>query len=688
MKKKRLLTSILIISQLLGSCASVVEESGYNQSIDSSYSENVSESSGAEVSEEASMNSQSASAESEEDKSLEESKEESDVSEVVTEMDISSEKALLEILDKDGKTIVLDENITKINLNGEIKAEKLIITTPLSIYLGEKVDISEGVFFEVSTKGEIFIENISKTDVNLEAPLCNVVWVGKGVPSMYYMEKQMNVFSYNGKETNKNMGGLGSAKLSKIVFIDKSGKEFEGQIYGNTVSIESSYTNPIDVNDFDLKGDFTEKAVGKLISKDNKQYYVITDKAGKTRGYEVCIGVREYKLPIINITTDKPILSKDEYVNGSFSMDYNGQYTFAPIENSEIKIKGRGNSSWKLDKKPYKFKFSEKISLFGLTEAKTWVLIANHADRSLIRNQIAYRVGAVLDNMVFVPEAYMVDLFVNGKYMGVFQLSEQIEVKDGRIPGETDSTEVDTDYLFELGGDETETYFGDNVFNTELFIYAEIKNPDSGVLTKEQFNYIKGYVTSVEEAVVNGGDYSALMDVPSLVDWLLLYEFSYNIDGMFRRSDYLLKKKGGKMYFCTPWDFDYAFGNLSLDTPEYNDWICLGTEKTDNYDHYIPENILDYLMKDPEFIALLKARWDEVGQSMLKAAMDTIDSAEKNVSASAIDNFALWNITGIKIQYENRATVNIHTYEGQLKYLRDWVKKRYNWMDKEIRNMK
>lgn len=398
---------------------------------------------------------------------------------------------------------------------------------------------------------------------------------------------------------------------------------------------------------------------------------------------------KTYYLPVVSIETEnhQPVVEKDEKMKGSFSLDYKGTVSYTSIEEVPMTIKGRGHSTWKLDKKPYKIKFDEKLSLFGLTEAKEWVLLANHADKSLIRNKLAFDVGNVLDNVLFTPHAYNVDLYVNGEYMGVYTLVEQIEVKEGRVPGEKDSSELDTDYLLEIGSEGEETSFGSNVFHSLLYIYIEVKNPDADVLTEEQYDYVEKYVEAADRAVIKLDGYEEYIDVPSLIDWFLLNELSYNIDGTFRRSDYLLKKKGGKLYMATYWDYDYAFGNFWRDSQDFDEWICLGNENTVD-DKYIKENWITHLLEDPNFTTQLKNRWEEVRGRVYQVAMASIDDAEKNVFPSAEHNFERWpEILGNKIQYENKNCAVIGTYQGQLDYLRDFVKKRYEWMDKSINAM-
>ena len=117
-------------------------------------------------------------------------------------------------------------------------------------------------------------------------------------------------------------------------------------------------------------------------------------------------------------------------------------------------------------------------------------------------------------------------------------------------------------------------------------------------------------------------------------------------------------------------------------------WRKYQARVLENTKNYITDSWITYLLKDPYFTAQLKARWNEVGEELYHTAMATIDEAEKNVSASAEANFARWpGVLGHKTQYQFHKTANISTYEGQLQYLRDFIQKRYEWMDETIGKM-
>ncbi|MGB2086737.1 MAG: hypothetical protein ACPH63_07225, partial [Flavobacteriaceae bacterium] len=97
-------------------------------------------------------------------------------------------------------------------------------------------------------------------------------------------------------------------------------------------------------------------------------------------------------IAIIRINTNNiPIENKDDYVVGTVSIE--GRGDLPSLEETEMKIKGRGNSTWWQGgiwgKKPYQIKFGDKTPVLNMPEDKKWVLLAELSDKTFIRNQIA-----------------------------------------------------------------------------------------------------------------------------------------------------------------------------------------------------------------------------------------------------------------------------------------------------------
>ena len=93
---------------------------------------------------------------------------------------------------------------------------------------------------------------------------------------------------------------------------------------------------------------------------------------------------------LIETENGAPIESQDEYLRCRISVVNTEQSGFAEIGFTDAGIRGRGHSTWKWDKKPWRVKFDSGVSLFGLHKAKDWVLLANYSDKSLIRNVVAF----------------------------------------------------------------------------------------------------------------------------------------------------------------------------------------------------------------------------------------------------------------------------------------------------------
>lgn len=72
-------------------------------------------------------------------------------------------------------------------------------------------------------------------------------------------------------------------------------------------------------------------------------------------------------------------MSKEVYLNATYSLDPMGAEDiealgtkYAPLP---MQIRGRGHSSWKGAKKPYKIKLDKKTAVMGMPKNKHWALM-------------------------------------------------------------------------------------------------------------------------------------------------------------------------------------------------------------------------------------------------------------------------------------------------------------------------
>lgn len=398
-------------------------------------------------------------------------------------------------------------------------------------------------------------------------------------------------------------------------------------------------------------------------------------------------------IPSVFLTTEDPdAISKDEYVPCTIQIDAGmtgGEYS--STEPLAGEIRGRGHSTWEWAKKPYKIKLEEKSSLIGMSEAKKWVLLANYADESLLRNTAAFEMARSMGTFRFVPHAIPVDVYMNGIYQGVYTLGEQLEVKSSRLAIDDSLANVETGYLLEIGGaDPKVDKEGWNYFDlpSGCGVNILIKSPDTEEdpnaeynWTQEHFDFIYDYMCKADNAITTLTDYERYINVESFIDWFLVHELTYNLDSCFRRSCYITKPKLGKLEMGPVWDFDLAFGNMYMDNPKYNDWATIGNMDSSSY---IGVTWFNYLMTDEKFRSKARERWDEIKDTMTQAAVDAIDSYKPKVKPSAEQNFEIWNTLGLANGFQPFTMKNYNTYLEQVMYLRQFITTRKNWIDENL----
>jgi len=414
----------------------------------------------------------------------------------------------------------------------------------------------------------------------------------------------------------------------------------------------------------------------------------LTDNEGGSRTYRVVVRYADSVIPVISVRTDtgKAVTSKEAYVGATISIDafgVNGWYLpegFTSLEPTRVQIRGRGNSTWEWEKKPYKLKFDSKISVLGMEKAKKWTLLANYADYSLMRNYLAMEVSKVLSPELSPLSQYPVNLFLNGEYQGVYTVGEDKEVKDGRIELAENNGTADTSFLLEIGGYEGDGGWGKTAFTVGLLRFCSIEYPEDDEITQEQADFIIQYCKDADAAVRSLSGYEDYIDVDSFIDWFIANEYFYNLESCFRRSCFLTKEPGGKLKMGPLWDHDLAMGNLYNDFSQYESWAAL----TQEYE-YIEDNWFCYLMKDETFVGRLKDRWNAVKDELLKATTDNIDQMEKTLRVSADYNFRVWKVLGKRaVRPQPKGIVKLKTYEANVTYIRDFLTDRWNWMDKTL----
>ena len=390
-------------------------------------------------------------------------------------------------------------------------------------------------------------------------------------------------------------------------------------------------------------------------------------------------------LPIIRIETfnGEEIPLDKETVNCTVTLESKEQSECA--KNLMATIRCRGNGSMTVGKRtgkyPYKLKFNKRVNPFGTGdgEAKDWVLIANVGDQTMLRNYAAKLLGEKLDGIEYSPNVQYVSVYLNGEYIGVYELTEQIETKDYRVPINDGFTGNKNGFLVELDAYAKKENEEDDINFMVGQSYYTVK---SNVYNDAQKSYIQQYISLVDSAITLGDRtvLENLVDMDSLVDMYILQEFAKNIDVGYS-SFFMYREVDGKLHFGPPWDFDLAFGNdARLDEGSYEE-LYVGTGRED-----FRQNHLWYisLCENQWFMDLVKARWQEVSDTVIAEVIAEVGAMAALLETDMGYNYTRWEFLGKKQQQEPEEIIALTTYKEHADYLIEWMNNRKAWLDGEF----
>lgn len=349
---------------------------------------------------------------------------------------------------------------------------------------------------------------------------------------------------------------------------------------------------------------------------------------------------------------------------------------YDPIADTNATVRIRGNSTSSGAKKPYNIKFSSKTNLFGMGKGKKYCLIANLYDPTLIRNHAAFDFARDI-GLKYTPDSMLVDVYFNGVYGGCYQLCEAISAGSGRVDIDVD----DGDFIIERDArdDPGRTYFYSPYFN----IHYGINEPDD--TTPAQARAVQQKVREAEEALISNSyeQVCELFDIPSLVDEYIVLELFKNVDVDCASTRFYCKD--GKIYGGPVWDFDLSSGNCDLGYYYTYNFGFFG-EYTDSVEGIWVEQYpwFGILLGFTEFRDALCERYLALQDVIVNLYDDTlrgqnyIDRTVSAASGSIARNWqAGWDPS---VKYEIYMRIPDATYEQNVEYFRDWLRRRNEWL--------
>lgn len=415
------------------------------------------------------------------------------------------------------------------------------------------------------------------------------------------------------------------------------------------------------------------------------------------------------------------------------------------IDAADAKVKVRGNWTTSYNKKPLRIKFEKKQSMAGLNdggEYKNWLLLAEYKDFSMLRNRTAFQLaGEILGgDGYYAADSRLVEVYINGEYWGVYLLTEQQEINDGRVEiteAEKDYTGTDIGYFLEYDGyyydeEPLQSFKVNYHHDAELVPYdgnggsGRKASPSangmndvgitikSDIYSQEQHDFIANYVSNVydimyeaaynNKAFVMSDDFKTIsettaltpreavekvVDVRSLVDSYIIAELTCDADIYW--SSFLMSVDFGaggskKLRFEAPWDFDSALGNKDRCSDGKGFFAANIMFDVNGEFEVMCNPWLMVLMNQDWYQELVKERWTEIYNSgAFDRAYEMIASETERFESAFTRNYDRWdNIRNNGARNElSPAAGACSTQKQAADYLKSWLESRVNFLDSQ-----
>ena len=394
-------------------------------------------------------------------------------------------------------------------------------------------------------------------------------------------------------------------------------------------------------------------------------------------------------LPLISIITKNSSEIKDEDIDCKVTIINDGK-----IENNEnASIKLRGRSSKGAQKKPYRLKFDSKQQILNFKgKEKKWTLIANHYDRSFLRNFLAFKISELME-LKFTPRCHPVDVILNGNYQGNYYICDKLEIGKNRVNiAKLEATDISEPnitggYLLQIdassgfsgrGGWKYGNSDSNNTFKTNKGIVGNIEFPKEDEITPEQKNYIIQKLNKFEDEVYNGIFDS--IDLESYSKYFLVEEFSGDPDNVFSSFYFTKERNDDQFHFGPVWDFDLGFDNdkrliPTSEKPEF----CLNYGDSAGTTREFIQKLIGY----KEVMGYIKKTWEKLCDTVLseKVLIDFLNEKSEYIKESAELNMLKWDnyVTEGKggRQWGGGFGRKGEDFDTSVEVLRDYVKNRF-----------
>lgn len=369
-------------------------------------------------------------------------------------------------------------------------------------------------------------------------------------------------------------------------------------------------------------------------------------------------------VPTLYIDTDESvdeITDKENYLTARIRyIPYDGKTD--TLETS-VNIKSRGNSSRELPKKPYRLKFDKKQALGGLPKAKSFVLIANYLDNTLMKNSVAFKMADILE-MPYNCSAVPVEVVLNGKPRGSYILTTKIGITSASV-----DIDEEKGILWEM-----DTYYDEDYRfkSSRYYLPCMVKDPDLNEVAAE--DVVVGNLTwsfwrsdlDLTIAKVYADKWEDVIDAEQIAKYVLVYDLLGNHEISHPKSTYLYKADSSKKYSFGPvWDFDWGL-NYVKDHTATTALLGSGSSKP----------FFQKIFATEAFRKAFEKELNAFAEGGLEELLTFIDEYAEMIRITALRDSDIWSIEH-NAAYE-AAPINKARFDQNVQALKEFIIQRFS----------
>lgn len=374
------------------------------------------------------------------------------------------------------------------------------------------------------------------------------------------------------------------------------------------------------------------------------------------------------------------------------------KYTDSADLTSAVNVHYRGNSSRWFDKKSYSIHLVDGNNrenpqdIAGMGSHDEWVLNGPFLDKTLMRNYLCLNVAGEI--MEWAPEVRYCELFVDGEYQGLYLLMETVTRAESRLNlTKADSHSSVSSYIvhFDREADSkrplnTYGYYSYKLGNAIM----EMRYPGLSGYTASRKRYIEKDISQTEKILysydLTSGkqDYAQEIDIEAFAEYFVINEFFGNLDAGWY-STFFYKDVRGKLKPCV-WDFNNSCDNY--------------IESSNGTAGFTMQNApwFEALLKDERFVRTVVKKYNALREDELSEEylLNYIDETRAWLGGAIERNYSVWDYVWTpentdwyarEMQFLMPIERNPRSYDEAVNQLKNYIRNRGAWLDKNIENL-